>query len=220
MPFIFLAAGYHQHDYIVYPQEMKLPGTLFDQLRDSKLGNLFLGRRSQSNDNEVTIPTPNSMVMQSFIFYLESYMMVLLNDDLDYIKYFEHVTTLFRQHCEVKMMQNIYLRCESIRGTEKVSYIVMYLYMLLRVYLSVLCISYKQEMKNWLEKAISTLGEAESSLSQFGSSIVITCFVNECLKSQSLKKEDVRSLIRTLGLFTDSEKKIMWLMSITPTKFR
>lgn len=103
---------------------MKLPATLYDQLRDNKILNFIFGKRSKSNDIEVRIPTPNDMVKQSFVLYLESYMTELLADDLDYIKYFKCVTTLFRQHCEVKIMRHEFPRHEYIHGTDKVSNII------------------------------------------------------------------------------------------------
>ena len=75
-------------------------------------------------------------------------------------------------------------------------------------------------MKIWLEKAIFSLGKAKNSLCQFGSSVIITCCYNECLKSQSLKKENIISLVGMLGLFSDIKAKIMQLMEMIPPKFR
>ena len=103
---------------------MKLPATFYDQFRDNKVVSFIFGKRSQSNDIEVRIPTPNAMAMQSFALYLESYMTVLLADGLDYITYFQCVTTLFKQHCEVKIMRHDCLRHERIHGTDKVSNII------------------------------------------------------------------------------------------------
>ena len=75
-------------------------------------------------------------------------------------------------------------------------------------------------MKDWLEQVIETLAKAENSTQQFVSSVLITCCIHKCLKSQKLKKEFVLGLLNMLSLSTGIQEKVSYLMDDIPVKFR
>jgi hypothetical protein len=191
---------FHQHDYIVYPQEMKLPASFFDQFKDTVM-NFFRGKSSRSSvtsDVEINVPTLNSMVMQSFLFYLEVYKTILLGCDLqgiDFVRCFNQITVIFKQHRQaiIRIWRSVHR--ESIHGIVK-------------------------GMKNWLEQVIETLAKAENPTQQFVSSVLITCCIHQCLTSHNLKKEFVMRLLNMLSLSTGIQEKVSYLMDIIPVQYR
>ena len=123
---LYSAGVFHQHDYIVYPQEMKLPATLFEQFKDGVV-NFFRGKSSRSSgtsDVEINVPTSNSMVMQSFLFYLEVYKTILLCHDLegiDFVECFNQITVILKQHRQAIIRTRRGVHREPIHGIEMVS---------------------------------------------------------------------------------------------------
>ena len=105
---------------------MKLPATLFEQFKD-KVTHFVRGKSSRSSDTSdvvIDVPTSNSMVMQSFLFYLEVYKTIWLGCDLqgiDFVECFNQITVIFKQHRQAKIRTWRGVHPESIHGIEKVS---------------------------------------------------------------------------------------------------
>ena len=102
---------------------MKLTVSLVHQFKD-KIVNFFRWTQSSSSsDVEINIPTINSMVMQSFQFYLETYRATLLGHNMqrnDFVQCFNRINMLFKQHCNANIKSWGVLRQEPIHGIEKV----------------------------------------------------------------------------------------------------
>ena len=88
--------------------------------------NFFRGKSSQSSgasDVEIHVPNSNSMVMQSFLFYLDVYKTIFLGHDLqriDFVQFFDQITVIFKQHCQANLKIWRVVR-QSIHKIEKVS---------------------------------------------------------------------------------------------------
>ena len=102
---LIYAGGYHHYDFFVYPSEVKLPKSLFDQMRDSRLINALLGRRNpmaSAKEVDVKILSTEEMAKQCLNFYLEPYVEQLLagkySENFKVDVFVKEVASLFFQH--------------------------------------------------------------------------------------------------------------------------
>lgn len=85
---IILAGEYHHYDYFVYPSELKVPKSFFDQVRDTgtKIMSAIFGKRTPAasakevKEVDAKILTTEEMAKQCLNFYLEPYMKQLLDE--------------------------------------------------------------------------------------------------------------------------------------------
>jgi hypothetical protein len=190
--------GIQRYDFIVYPPEMKVPKSLYDQLRDTRFAKFLFGRRTQTEnaaDVEMKIPSKYSMIVKSLNFYLEPYMAKLLSNAVGSFSDIWSITSVFFQHCELWFKDCYNHYCDSL--------------------------NLDKEMKTWLEEATVGVASAEQTLHHFASAMLIVCCVQECHISQSLKIKDfVIPLLRMLSLQYDIKQRVAYLMDDIPQNSR
>ena len=120
------AGEYHHYDFFVYPSEVKLPKSIYDQVRDSRLMNVLFGRRNPAagaKEVDAKILSTEEMAKQCLNFYLEPYVEQLLSGKyLENFKvdvFVKEVASLFLQHQQLSIKRSIPIR-HQVKDISKV----------------------------------------------------------------------------------------------------
>ena len=122
LPLSFVLAytgGFQQYDSFVYPPEMKVPKRFYEQMRDSRIGNLLFGRRSQTGnvaEMEMKVPDRNDMTIQSLHFYLRPFIDAMLSEKFGDIVDVSNVAEIFFKLHWLYLQYNGNVKMERLSG--------------------------------------------------------------------------------------------------------